>query len=280
MSKLPNEDMSAATAPQNVEIENDPIALTAGARLLEARQARQLNLRDVAEKTRQSKETLQALENMETAHMPPSLVRLQARNYARFLGLPEDEIASGFQSVQDDVQMQSSPIRATAPAIPLQAIVYGVGAVIIGAAIVSAAILVAQPKPAETNDPLAISARLAPAYADMAELDNLASEVGEEFGIIATQRAWVEVRASDGTVFRNREMEIGETYFPRMGAGWTITVRDAGAFRWQLGDTAGASLGESGQALYSVSVDDALASTIDARSSALAQAPGRDGQQR
>jgi hypothetical protein len=196
------------------------------------------------------------------------------------LGLPEDEIASGFQSVQEDAPIESSRIRAKAPAVPMQAIVYGAGAVILGAAIVSAVFLVSQPRATETTDTLAISARLAPAYAEMDELDSLASEAGEEFGIVATQRAWVEVRASDGTVFRNREMDIGETYYPRIGAGWTITVRDAGAFRWQLGDTAGAVLGESGQALYSVSVDDALASTMDARSSALAQAPGRDGQQR
>ena len=280
MSKLPNEDMSAANAPQKVEAENDAIAMTAGARLLEARQARQLNLRDVAEKTRQSKETLQALETMETAHMPPSLVRLQARNYARFLGLPEDEIASGFQGAQETANPMTEAVRAKAAPVPAQAVLYGAGAIVIGAAIVGGAILVSQPTVPETNDPLAISARLAPAFADTGEIDSLVREVGEEFGIIATRPAWIEVRGSDGTVFRNREMHVGETYYPRVGAGWTITVRDAGAFQWYLGDTAGAMLGESDQALYSVSVDEALASTVEARSSALAQAPSRNGQQR
>lgn len=280
MSKLPNEDMSAGNMKQDAEAESDVIAMSAGARLLEARQARQLNLRDVAEKTRQSKETLQALESMETGHMPPSLVRLQARNYARFLGLPEDEIASGFQGEQSVSTSKASAVRSQAPAIPASAIVYGAGAVIIGAAIVGGAILVSQPKTSEVSDPLAISARLAPAYADIGEIDSLVSEVGEEFGIVATQRAWIEVRASDGTVFRNREMAVGEAYYPRIGAGWTITVRNAGAFQWQLGETAGEMVGDVDQALYSVSVDDALARTVEARSSALAQAPGRNGQPR
>ena len=42
--------------------------------------------RDVASQTRQSQDTLAALEEMETDHIPDSILRLQARNYARFSG--------------------------------------------------------------------------------------------------------------------------------------------------------------------------------------------------
>mgnify|MGYP000144221309 CR=1 FL=1 len=111
------------------------------------------------------------------------------------------------------------------------------------------------------------------AYANMAEGSDLAAETGEEFGIVANKRAWIEVRGSDGTVFRNREMSPGEVYFPRTGAGWTITVRDGGAFEWQLGDLTAAAVGEPGQALYSISVDGALGAAVDARSAAMAEAP-------
>jgi len=77
-------------------------------------------------------------------------------------------------------------------------------------------------------------------------------------------------------VFRSRNMSAGETYFPRTGAGWTITVRDAGAFEWRLGDDVYAAVGEDEQALYSLSVDNVLEAAVAAQSAALAEAAGPD----
>ena len=71
-------------------------------------------------------------------------------------------------------------------------------------------------------------------------------------------------------MFRNRQMQADETYYPRTGAGWTITVRDAGAFEWRLGESPAGRIGEADQALYSVSVDTAMNSALEARSAALA----------
>ncbi|MEL6860971.1 MAG: hypothetical protein AAGL11_03970, partial [Pseudomonadota bacterium] len=59
---------------------------------------------------------------------------------------------------------------------------------------------------------------------------------------------------------------------PRLGAGWTITVRDAGAFEWRLGDDVVALVGDDEQALYSLSVDNVLQETLDAQRAALAEA--------
>lgn len=281
MSKRLNEDMSVMTPVQNTDQPDEAAVLSPGARLLQARQAKQLNLRDVAAKTRQSRETLEALEAMDTAHMPAGIVRLQVRNYARFLGLPEDEIASGFAAVQPSAALNDSKSSASGPSISTRAVMFAAGGLVVAATIVGAAILIAQPTAPDATDPLAISARLAPTYANITDVNDLVSETAEEFAIIAKDRAWIEVRGSDGTVFRNREMEPGEAYFPRTGAGWTVTVRDAGAFEWTLGEISAATVGEAGQALYSVSVDGALQSAIDARSAALAEAaPGGSGQRR
>ena len=280
MSERPIEHMSAARDPQKIDQDGEELTLSAGARLYEARQAKQLNLRDVADQTRQSQETLEALEAMETSHLPASIVRLQAKNYARFLGLPEDEIASAFAAPSGPAVKSSPATTSAAPGGFGRPIVFGAGALIIASAIIGGAIIMSQPRAVDAVDPLAISARLAPAYANIDEIDDLVSEITEEFGIYAKQRAWIEVRGSDGTVFRNREMAPGESYYPRTAAGWTITVQDAGAFEWRLGDVTAETVGETGQALYSVSIDDALAAAVNARSAALAEAKMATGQRR
>ncbi|MEM7458443.1 MAG: helix-turn-helix domain-containing protein [Pseudomonadota bacterium] len=280
MSERPIEHMSVANDPQKSEQDGETLTLSAGARLLEARQAKQLNLRDVADKTRQSPETLEALEAMETEHLPASIVRLQAKNYARFLGLPEEEIASAYAASSAPSISKAPGMPSAAPQASGRAVMFGAGAVIVAATIIGGAIMLSQPRAGESADALAISARLAPAYANIDDINVLVGEVTEEFGIYAKQRAWIEVRGSDGTVFRNREMSAGEAYFPRTAAGWTITVQDAGAFEWRLGDITAATVGEAGQALYSVSVDDALTAAIDARSAALADASTGSGQRR
>lgn len=280
MSNLPSEDMSAANDLDAAETESEQLAISAGARLSEAREAKQLNLRDVAEKTRQSQDTLAALESMETSHIPASIVRMQAKNYARFLGLPEEEIASGYAEITGPAVPNVMPVQSNDPKISRGLVLYAGGALVIGAAIIGIVSLLGQPSEPENSDALAISARLAPAYSDIVEVKDLVAETGEEFGIVANKRAWIEVRGSDGTVFRNREMAPGESYFPRTGAGWTITVRDAGAFEWHLGELATAPVGDEGLALYSVSVDGALDAAIATRSAALAEAPAARDQRR
>jgi len=95
---------------------------------------------------------------------------------------------------------------------------------------------------------------------------------GPELSIRALQSAWIEVRGSDGTIFRNRTMSTGERYYPRMDAAWTVTVRDAGAFEWWLGGHRVGALGEAGLPVYSVSIDAATTRGLEQLSTALANA--------
>ena len=132
----------------------------------------------------------------------------------------------------------------------------------------------------KSTDQLAISARLAPNTVQEIDFAAFRAEASQEFSLQATKSAWIEVRGSDGTVFRSRNMSAGETYFPRMGAGWTITVRDAGAFEWRLGDDVYATVGDDQQALYSLSVDNVLEAAVAAQSAALAEAAAGSDQRR
>ena len=246
--------------------------MSVGMRLREAREAKSLELRDVARQTRQSQDTLAALESEDTDHIPNSILRLQARNYARFLGLPEEEIASAYAEARSTINPEAMPVETTRPALPSKAILIGAGAAVAALAIIGGAVVWFSTPSPQSSDQLAISARLAPAFDRQTEIVSLVAETDEEFFIRASAPAWIEVRGSDGTVFRSRDMQAGETYYPRMGAGWTITVRDAGAFEWYLGESSAGPIGASEQALYSVSVDAAMQSAQSARTAALAEA--------
>ena len=274
MSDVKSETAMALSDPGTIEADEQPIELTVGERLSQARQALALELRDVADKTKQSQDTLAALESMETAHIPTSILRLQAKSYARFLGLPEEEIASAFAEGRGSTNASAMPNEVGVKQQSRKTLMIGAAALALAVVIIGGAILLMQDNDADASDPLAISARLSPAYAAVNDLEDLGAPTREAFAIQAKKRAWIEVRGSDGTVFRSRDMTAGETYFPRTGAGWTITVRDAGAFDWQLGNLAVESIGEDEQALYSVSVDAALETAMAARSAALAEAPG------
>ncbi|MEM9054537.1 MAG: helix-turn-helix domain-containing protein, partial [Pseudomonadota bacterium] len=263
-----------------VEIAEEEILVTAGERLRQAREARGLDLRDVAAQTRQSQDTLSALERMETEHISPTILRMQAKSYARFLGLAEEEIASAYAEARGSTNAQAMPVevvRAKAP--PRMAILAGAGALAL-VMLVGGGVLLLGSSNSEPEDRLAVSARISTPDLNRTELMNLANETAPELSLRARRAAWIEVRGSDGTVFRSRRMSRGETYFPRTGAGWSITVRDAGAFDWRLGETVFGAVGNDDQALYSLSVDNAYATALAAQSAALADTGNTAADQR
>lgn len=272
MSKLQNDETEPVTEPVSSNTTEEVMDLSVGVRLREAREAKDLELRDVALKTRQSQETLAALESEDTDHIPTSILRLQARNYARFLGLPEADIVGAFAEDRGVTNAASMPSQAKTSAFPTRSLTI-LGGVVVALVLVAGAVsaIMSSSDPVTEEDPLAISARLAPAFEQQASSNLFSADTSQEFAIRTLKPAWIEVRGSDGTVFRSREMRAGETYFPRVEAGWTITVRDAGAFEWRLGEISAGPIGEPGQALFSVSVDAALTAAIDAQSTALAE---------
>lgn len=74
----------------------------------------------------------------------------------------------------------------------------------------------------------------------------------------AIKNGWITVTGSDGTVYLSKEMEAGQVYLPRVNAGWTVTVRDGGAFEWRLNGQSLGLLGAEGAPAYALSVDEAL----------------------
>lgn len=280
MSEGENTKLNTAPLSEEADLSETEIVQTIGERLRAARQARDLDLRDVANKTRQSQDTLAALEEMETGHIPDSILRLQARNYARFLGLPEEEVVRAYAEERGSTNVSAMPNEVTRKPVPTKMIIAASGLVFAIAVIATGISMFMQPSGSQVSDELAISARLAPNQVEEVNFANLRANARQELSLRATKAAWIEVRGSDGTVFRSRNMSRGETYFPRTGAGWTITVRDAGAFEWHLGDDVYANVGEDEQALYSLSVDNVLETAIAAQTAALAEASAAADQRR
>lgn len=280
MSESQSDKLNAAQQIETADASEAEIVKTMGERLREAREAKSLHLRDVARQTRQSQDTLASLEEMETEHIPDSILRLQARNYARFLGLPEDEVVSAYAASRGATNASAMPVEVVGRQVPTRMIAFAAATVFAVGVVGTGISLLLQPSDRQISDQLAISARLAPSAVQEIDFAAFEAEASEELSLRATKNAWIEVRGSDGTVFRSRNMSAGETYYPRMSAGWTITVRDAGAFEWRLGQTVYATVGDDQQALYSLSVDNVLQEARAAQSAAMAEAAAASEQRR
>lgn len=249
---------------------------TSGERLMRAREARGLSLADVADATKQSREKLIALEAMDVNHMPPTLLRMQAMAYARFLGLPPEEIASGYVADRGETAVEKMPnVQGASNRVDIRRLLVP-GAVLAGLGLViGAAIWMAQPT-VEDRSRVSV-ATLVPVseQSDQARVVNPA-HAENELSLRAIQNAFIEVRGSDGTIFRSRQMSKGEVYYPRMDAGWTITVRDGGAFEWLYAGISAGPVGVAGQPSYSLNVDQARAQVAEKVQRALAAQKEQD----
>lgn len=256
---------------QDENVVETPVKPSAGDRLRSAREARDMSIKDVAAQTRQSVELLKAIEDMAIDHVSPTILRLQVNTYAQFLGLPGAAMASEY------CETRSTPNSAAMPLEKLRSgrkdnvrklwpIAAAAAIIIVGG--VSYMALQSAPSAPE-QAPIATKSIRVPLPSRAAALPQKTA-ASPEISIRATKTAWIEVRGSDGTIFRSRNMSKGEVYYPRMGAAWTVTVRDAGAFEWWLGGYRVGTLGEPSVPVYSVSVDAATAQGLEQASTALA----------
>jgi cytoskeleton protein RodZ len=89
------------TDETNAAAGNDPLSI--GARLAAARKACELDRRVVANELHLDLATIEALENDDKAALPAAIfVKGYLRNYARLVGLPEEEIVSDYAEQTDE----------------------------------------------------------------------------------------------------------------------------------------------------------------------------------
>lgn len=257
------------TASDTTQTPEDTV--NCGDRLREARERRGLTIKQVSEKTRQSVELIAALEKMDVADIAHTVLRMHAKTYATYLGLPGGEIADAFapeKSAPAPDQMPAQRMRHKQVQTRRNLLPVAAAA---GALVTAGLVFFAWQGTSSDRAPRSVADRsVHPIVERPSPSRAVQPVVNQEIALRAVRSAWIEVRASDGTIFRSRNMARGETYYPRMDAGWTITVRDAGAFEWWMADTLIGPVGEDNIAVYSVSVDEALSRGREQVATALA----------
>lgn len=253
-------------------------SLRMGQVLRRVREALGLEIEDISRVTRLRKDYLMWIERMEVGELPGGGYLTAILNtYARHLGLPEKEVirvysreCGAVEDVHNDAPVPKiGGITPEKPKWPLALAAASV-LVVLGAGAVGLSQFVS-PKSETTSQPsvVAVNGARESLFSDTAETrrpipKNLPLELR------AVSQGWLEVRGADGTIFRSRMMAEGESYFPRLEAGWTVSARNGGAFEWRVGDVVVAPLGPEDTPVFSVSVDEKLAMAADAAAPAMA----------
>ena len=246
-----------------------------GPGLARLREARGETLDQVSQVTRLRRDWLMAIESMNVKLVPASVLNNYLSAYARHLGLiPEDliarfELQCGAISEAEEQAIDTTPKERLPKEIKWASIAAAALLVMGGLSVFGLRALhpggadIIETAEVTTGPVIAPSTVSAPLFDD-AKLAELDASAAPPLEIIALRKGWIEIRGADGTVFRERVMAEGETYRPRIGVGWTVNARDAGAFAWQIHGTIVAAFGADGAPVYAVSVDAAARDALDA----------------
>ena len=252
--------------------------LRMGQVLRRVREALGLDLAEIARKSLIRHNFLMAIERMETGTIPKGYLVPYLINYSKFLGLPDQAVIERYTrecgaviDVKSSVpvpKMSRQPDKT--PDLRLVAAAAAGGVVLLGL-IVTAIIVTRTPaEPPPSPSIVSVSGARDSLFSDTAAGRPVASELPLE--LVAVRAGWLEVRGADGTIFLSRTLTEGETYFPRLKSGWTISARNGGSFEWRVGDTVIAPLGPDGAQVFSISVDAQLARAVEALSPVAAEA--------
>ena len=231
---------------------------------LAARQAQGLSVHEVAASLKFDVTVITAIETMDLSEMPRGFRAPRILTYARALHLPAEDVLTLYRAESrflDDTKVRpelqakkvdSDKLKRPTWALPA-AIAAGLGLCLVG--------LMALTSGSEGSE----SAQNAPAdervtRTELPPFDSAAAAMQGDYTalpltLVAVRKGWIEVRGANGTLFRDREMRANEVYFPRIGAGWTVSARDGGAFEWRVGDVVVAPLGTDDVSVYAESVD-------------------------
>ena len=262
------------TAEETVSIDdtNGSVSLiedyTGGGLLRAAREKQELSIEAVA---RALMLNTRVIEYLERTMQPPGYdmqrTRISAKTYAKYLGISPDAVLADFPTDEQPRLATAVPRssvteanrgRATRYVLP---VAFMAGVVVVGGAI---AIMMSPGQGTESRAVASVAERVVAVNTAQeslfarAPLDASAAD-DMDLAIVALQPAWIEVRGPDGTIFRSRTMARDEAYYPRLGAGWTVTVKDGQAFEWQVDGRAIGRLADQALPIYSASIDEAAA---------------------
>ena len=236
----------------------EPAAQRIGAVMRAQRQHLGFDLASVSKETRIAVSHLRAIEDMTPNVIgQPVYVKGHIRTYARHLRMDPDAVLAQYKdecALLADPEKQDIAPPVSTRKLPVAVPVFGLLIVaLIGAGGVFTVM--------QTGDNRAPSVKTNPAKAGDTTPgvapDASIAPVAPPLHIFAIKEARIEVRGADGTKFLARSFAPGESYTPRVGAGWTVTTSDGSAFEWRLGEKSLGQLASEGP-VYAQSVDLAM----------------------
>ncbi|MBY9065421.1 helix-turn-helix domain-containing protein [Hyphomonas sp. WL0036] len=245
-------------------------ALRMGQVLRRVREVLGLQLIEIAKETRIRENFLMGIERMEVQNIAPGYLKAYLLTYARYLGLPETEVVQRYTREcggLDEVKAAApvpkmGQLQKPATNWPLVAVT---GALLAAIAAAAVTYFVMNQDPAEevmSEAPVAVSGARDSLFEDVRT--EAAKPADLPLEIVTVRQGWLEVRGADGTIFLSRTMAEGETYFPRLNAGWTVSARNGGDFQWRVGDVVIGPVGPDGAQVFSMSVDEQLVRAAEA----------------
>ena len=212
----------------------------------------------VSKETRIAVSHLRAIEDMTPNVIgQPVYVKGHIRTYARHLKMDPDAVLAQYKdecALLADPEKQDIAPPVSTRKLPVAVPVFGLLIV----ALIGAGGVFAVMQAGDNKGPVA---KTGPAKAGeattAAAIDASTVPVAPPLHIVAIKDARIEVRGADGTKFLARAFAPGESYTPRVGAGWTVTTSDGAAFEWRLGDQSLGLLALAGP-VYAQSVDLAM----------------------
>ena len=236
----------------------EPAAHRIGAVMRSQRQHLGFDLNSVSKETRIAVSHLRAIEDMTPNVIgQPVYVKGHIRTYARHLKMDPDAVLAQYKdecALLADPEKQDIAPPVSTRKLPVAVPVFGLLIIaLIGAGGVFAVM--------QTGDNRAPTVKISPAKAGELAAgvasDASIAPIAPPLHIFAIKEARIEVRGADGTKFLARSFAPGESYTPRVGAGWTVTTSDGSAFEWRLGEKSLGPLAPEGP-VYAQSVDLAM----------------------
>lgn len=244
------------------------IATDIGSRLQQAREQRGLTLRDIANTTKISTATLNAIEHNDFARLPGGVFsRAYVRAFAAEVGLDADELTREYRA-RFETEISAGPIPPHKadwydrfrPLYRLAAVLVTVGGILIGASVILKRGQGPHASPHERSTLNAVEADLpketAPtdetdATEDVAFANATVSETGAQslrLEIRLNGPCWVSAVA-DGERVVYRLMQPGERTLVEARSAITLRVGNAGTVAYSINGATGRPLGRNGEAV-------------------------------
>lgn len=231
--------------------------------LRDVRTERGLTLKAVSESLHIRENYLKSVESTSIQGIPRGYINMILRSYAGYLNLPADDLITSFSEQCGLISQAPKTEDVVASNVRVRSTVRGAiagFAVAVGLTLVGGLGFLMMSQSHVSNEGAApvVAAQLPSNGAHESlflALDQEAALPQLPLTLTATRTAWVEVRGADGTIFRSRTMDAGEVYHPRIGAGWSVSAQNGGAFVWQVGDLPIGALGELDVPVYAVDID-------------------------